>query len=128
MNKIFLPDLAVGFKKFKFKNLLIIFRPKRRKLLEKGNSKAFREGENVLFKHYSYDEKDSTNIANHDNLDAFYDCYDIGLPRACNDRRSNMNDQNKKATDKYQDKKTTDKYQDKKATDKYPGMNGQNKK
>ena len=56
-----------------------------------------------MFKHYSYDEKDSTNIANHDNLDAFYDCYDIGLPRACNDRRSNMNDQNKKNTNKYSD-------------------------
>lgn len=78
-----------------------------------------------MFKHYSYDEKDSTNIANHDNLDAFYDCYDIGLPRACNDRRSNMNDQNKKNTNKYSnstDKKNTNKYSDstdKKNTNKY---------
>ena len=73
-----------------------------------------------LFKHYSYEEKDSTNIANHDNLDAFYDCYDIGLPKACIDRRKNMNEQNKKATDKKTtDKKDTNKYSDKKDTNKY---------
>lgn len=77
-----------------------------------------------MHKHYSYEQKDNTNIANHDNLDAFYDCYDIGLPRASNDRRSNMNDQNKRASDNYSDKKATDKYsnkndQNKKETDKF---------
>ena len=62
-----------------------------------------------MFKHYSYNEKDGTNIANHDNLDAFYDCYDIGLPKASIDRRSNMNDQNKKDVNK----KDTNKYSNK---------------
>ena len=67
-----------------------------------------------LNKHYSVYDKDSTNVANHDNLDAFYDVYDMVLPRASNDRRSIMNDQNKKATDKY----ATDKYSNKKNTNK----------
>lgn len=60
-------------------------------------------------KHYSVYDKDSTNIANHDNLDEFYDVYDMVLPRASNDRRSIMNDQNKKAMDKYSNKKDTNK-------------------
>lgn len=65
-------------------------------------------------KHYSVYDKDSTNVANHDNLDVFYDMYDMVLPRATNDRRTAMNDQNKKqSTDKYTDK-YTDKHSNKK--------------
>lgn len=73
-----------------------------------------------MYKHYPYDSmKDGTNVANHDNLDAFYDNYDIVLPRASNDRRSKMNDQNKKQnTDKYSNKKDSNQSSNKKDSNK----------
>ena len=77
----------------------------------------FGKGRMFLNKHYSVYDKDSTNVANHDNLDAFYDVYDMVLPRFSNDRRTSMNDQNKKTTDKYSNKKDTNKAESVKTTD-----------